>query len=168
MTILDALYRTRFLGQDKLKRARALSGLRPSELPRYVPASDHPRESFVGPGATGRTHHPQLYEKQAEKRRGRDGDCSPPPAQIPASGATAPAPALGHDAEPHVGKRMPKARGRQPEVGQSFHTLPGQPADLAPPPERAAPVPADMAIERVDRPAVGGNGELAAMTKVTS
>src|SRR5207342_297424 len=55
---------------------------------------------------------------------------------------------------------MPKARGRQPEVGQSFHTLPGQPADLAPPPERAAPVPADMAIERVDRPAVGGNGEV--------
>src|SRR5512132_4306963 len=70
------------------------------------------------------------------------------------------APALGHDAEPHVGKRMAKARGWQPEVGQSFHTLPGQPAGLTPPPERAAPVPADMAIERVDRPAVGGNGKV--------
>ena len=28
-------------------------------------------------------------------RRGRDGDCSPPPAQIPASGTTAPGSCLG-------------------------------------------------------------------------
>src|SRR5512144_1554624 len=55
---------------------------------------------------------------------------------------------------------MPEACWWQPQVGQSFHALPGQPADLAPPPERAAPVPSDMAIERVDRPAVGGNGEV--------
>ena len=55
---------------------------------------------------------------------------------------------------------MPEACRWQPRVGQSFHALPCQPADLAPPPERAAPVPTDMAIERVDRPAVGGNGKV--------
>src|SRR5512147_2999085 len=55
---------------------------------------------------------------------------------------------------------MPEASRWQPKVGQSFHALPCQPADLAPPPERAAPVPSDMAIERVDRLAVGGNGEV--------
>src|SRR5512132_4599716 len=70
------------------------------------------------------------------------------------------APTSGHDAEPHVGKRMPEACRWQPKVGQSFHALPCQPADLAPPPERAAPVPPDMAIKRVDRPAIGGNGEV--------
>jgi hypothetical protein len=37
---------------------------------------------------------------------------------------------------------MPEACRWQPKVGQSFHALPCQPADLAPPPERAAPVPA--------------------------
>src|SRR6266511_3522551 len=70
MTILDALYRTRFLGQDKLKRACALSGLRPSELPRYVPASDHPRESFVGPGATGSS---VIRNALKTKHKNRDG-----------------------------------------------------------------------------------------------
>jgi hypothetical protein len=33
---------------------------------------------------------------------------------------------------------MAEARGWQPEVGQSLHALPRQPADLTPPPERAA------------------------------
>src|SRR5437667_7451778 len=44
------------------------------------------------------------------------------------------APTLGHDAEPHVGEWMPHACGWQPIVDQSFHSLPCQPADLAPPP----------------------------------
>src|SRR5512147_2462891 len=45
------------------------------------------------------------------------------------------APTSGHDAEPHVGKGMPEACRWQPKVGQSFHALPCQPADLAPPPD---------------------------------
>jgi hypothetical protein len=35
------------------------------------------------------------------RQRTRDGDCAPPPAQIPASGTTHWSPALGPDAEPH-------------------------------------------------------------------
>src|SRR6266511_1155855 len=47
------------------------------------------KHDFVGYGTARRAHF-QLIENNAEKRRGRDGDCSPPPAQIPASGITAP------------------------------------------------------------------------------
>jgi hypothetical protein len=56
--------------RNRTKEERSGPGVRveASELPRYPPASDHPRESFVGPGATGGTHPPQLYEKQAEKQ----------------------------------------------------------------------------------------------------
>ncbi len=55
---------------------------------------------------------------------------------------------------------MSDACRRQPQVGQSLHPRPDQPLDLAPPPQRAEPIPADMAIEGVDGPAVGGNGEV--------
>ena len=55
---------------------------------------------------------------------------------------------------------MSNARGWQPQVNVTRHALPGQPADLAPPPERAAPVPCDIIIEGIDRPAVGGNGKV--------
>ena len=58
-------------------------------LPRVITAS----RSSVQPA--GSRHRPQHIENKAEKRRGRDGDCSPPPAQIPASGTTAPGSCLG-------------------------------------------------------------------------
>src|SRR5512144_1569871 len=55
---------------------------------------------------------------------------------------------------------MPDACRRQEEIDPSSHALPRPPVVLAPPPQRPKPVPPDMAIERVDRPAVGGNGEV--------
>ena len=70
------------------------------------------------------------------------------------------APTLGHDAEAHVGEWMSQARGWQRVIDQAFHSLPCQSAGLAPPPQRTAPVPGDMVVERIDRPTVGWNGEV--------
>ncbi len=160
MTILDALYRTPVLGRDKVKRARALSWLglanyRATLRPRVITAS---RSSV--PCTIGSTRHQQRIENKAQKCRGMDGDCSPPPAQIPASGTTVLSSCLGRNVKPNVGIGMPDACRRQEEVDPSFHALPCQPAVLAPPPQRPKPIRPDMAIERIDRLAVGGNGEV--------
>jgi hypothetical protein len=57
-----------------------------------------------------RQHPPQLVwfvSPLERRRRGRDGDCAPPPAQIPACAANAPGSTSGHDIEPPGGIGVP-------------------------------------------------------------
>jgi hypothetical protein len=71
--------------------------------------------------------------------RGRDEDCSPPPAQIPAALLTHRAPTLDGDEEPFLWPRMQDAWERQIPVGDRLHPSPRQPTALAAAHEGAVP-----------------------------
>src|ERR1700730_13264975 len=70
--------------------------------------------------------------------RGRDGHCWPPPAQIPACGATAPGSRM-IDEKPLFWPRMPDARIRQVAIGDYLHSRPCEPVLMSPPPYGVAP-----------------------------
>src|SRR3954451_22000399 len=92
---------------------------------------------------------PRRHFGAAAGGRGRDGHRWPPPAQIPACGATAPGSYLGWVTRNRLLRpRVQDARKGQIALGEHPHPAPRQPTPLAPAPEGAVP-----AFDRVVREA---------------
>jgi hypothetical protein len=131
---LNKLSWARWLPQDR----RLISGL-PRSREERRPAAGSKRKARVATGLNG--HESRLMNFQAistdigvicmslkRRRRGRDGDCSPPPAQIPVSGTTPPGSPSGHDVKPPVGTKVPEFPARQLAFHDPHHLPPRDPA----------------------------------------
>ena len=92
------------------------------------------------------------------RHRGRNGDCSPPPAQIPACGTTAPGSCLGSLRRTASRDRGAVASRWQPALRGPHHLPPRKPVPLASSRQAAQPVGEHVVVEGVEGTEVGPHG----------